>query len=56
MTATKTALDCGAAALAFASFLEWLPSVAAALSIVWLAIRIYEYARWIWRGRKGRTP
>jgi hypothetical protein len=38
----KTAVDIGAVGTAGATLVGWLPHVASILSIVWLAIRIYE--------------
>lgn len=34
--------DAAALVVAVATLIEWLPALAAALSIVWTAIRIYE--------------
>lgn len=39
----KTGIDVGAVAVAGASLFDMLPKVAAAFSIVWLGIQIYEY-------------
>lgn len=36
----KTAIDVGAVGVAAASWLEYLPAIAAVLSIVWLSIQI----------------
>jgi hypothetical protein len=47
----KYGLDATAAATAFASFLGWLPSIAALLSIVWLSIQIGEWLYKKWRAR-----
>ena len=47
----KHGLDATAAATAFASFLGWLPSIAALLSIIWLAIQIGE---WMWKKWRGK--
>lgn len=47
----KHLLDLGAGAIAAGALLKWLPAIAAALSIVWLLARLYEYTRWVWRGR-----
>jgi hypothetical protein len=38
-------LDAAAAATAFSSLVGWLPSMASLLSIIWLLIQIYEWAR-----------
>lgn len=46
----KHGLDATAAATAFASFLGWLPSIAAGFSIIWLSIQIGE---WAWKKWKG---
>lgn len=35
-------IDAGMIAIAAASLLGWLPVVASVLSIVWMALRIYE--------------
>ncbi len=42
MESAKYGADGGAVALAVASFLSYLPNVAAVLSVVWLTLRIYE--------------
>ena len=39
---TKHVIDYTSIGVAFGSLLQWLPSVAAILSIVWTLIRIYE--------------
>lgn len=39
----NTGLNLSAVGTAFASFLGYLPSIAAALSIVWLALQIYVF-------------
>jgi len=41
--------DLAAAATAFASFLEFLPAVAAGISIVWYIARFFVWARQRWR-------
>jgi len=38
----KHITDAAAVAVAGATWLDWLPDLAAALSVLWLAIRIYE--------------
>jgi hypothetical protein len=48
----KLGLDATAAATALASFVGWLPSIAALLSIVWLSIQIGEWMWKKWRARK----
>jgi len=40
--AVKPALDGVSIGTVVATFLGWLPHIAAILSIVWMAIRIYE--------------
>ena len=39
----NTGLNVGAVGTAFASFLGYLPSIAATLSIVWLALQIWIF-------------
>lgn len=39
---TKHAIDWASVSIAFGTLLQVLPSIAAALSIVWSIIRIYE--------------
>lgn len=39
---------------AIASLVQWLPPLAAGLSCLWLGTRLYEYGRWVSRGRKGK--
>jgi hypothetical protein len=41
----KTAVDVTAVSAAAASYLTWLPEIAAAFSILWFAVRIYDYFR-----------
>ena len=41
---TKHGVDVGAAAVAGASFMEYLPPIAATLSIIWLSIQIGTWA------------
>lgn len=50
--ASKHTLDVGAVVIMGASFAEWLPPIAAGLSIMWLSTRLFEYARWLYQGRK----
>ena len=45
--------DGGAIAVAIATFLSWLPDVAALLSVIWLSLRIYECIQNI---RNKKTP
>lgn len=40
----KHVIDIGAIFTGFASFMHWMPEVAALLSSIWLCIRIYEWA------------
>lgn len=39
----KTAIDIAAGANAALALMQWLPPLAALLTIIWTAIRIYEY-------------
>ncbi len=39
----KTVGDVAAGSVAIATLVQWLPTLAAGLSVIWLAIRIYEY-------------
>lgn len=39
----KAVTDAGAAITAFATLFQVLPAIAAAVSIIWYGIRIYEY-------------
>jgi hypothetical protein len=39
----KTALDIAAGANAALALMQWLPPLAALLTIIWTAIRIYEW-------------
>ena len=41
---TKLVVDAAAAGVTVAAILQWLPPIAAALSIVWLCIQITEWA------------
>lgn len=50
-SAAKHVMDAGAAATAFASFLGWLPSIAALFSIIWLSIQIGEWLYKKWKAR-----
>lgn len=52
--ALKTVADVAAGATVVGALMQWLPPIAAALSIVWLTIRLYEWARWVRGGRKGK--
>lgn len=39
---TKQTVDAAAVTVAGATWIDWLPDVAAGLSIIWLLIRIWE--------------
>ncbi len=39
----KTAVDVSSLFIAWAALIEWLPALAALMSIVWTGIRIYEW-------------
>ncbi len=54
MEAAKTVADITAGGVALATLDNILPPVAVVLSIVWLSIRIFEYVRWLLKGRIGR--
>ena len=41
----KGTVDVGAGLLALGTMLEWLPHIAAVLTVIWYGIRIYEWAR-----------
>jgi hypothetical protein len=43
--AVKVAVDTISAMFALGTLLNWLPAIAAGLSIIWYCIRIYEYFR-----------
>lgn len=50
----KHVIDAASIGVAFATLVSWLPSIAALLSIVWSAIRIYETKTvqgWFKRGK-----
>ena len=54
----QNAVDGATAAVTIASVLNYLPAVAAVLSIIWLAIRIYEsktVQKLLHKGRKHWT-
>jgi len=53
---TTTVIDVAAGSVAVGTIMEWLPPLAALLTVVWLAIRLYEYIRWVRKGRKGQAP
>jgi hypothetical protein len=51
---TKHVIDWTSIGIVFGSLLQVLPSIAAALSIVWTLIRIYEtktVQRWLGKGK-----
>jgi hypothetical protein len=48
----KHGLDATAAGAAFASWLGWLPQIAALFSIIWLSIQIGEWIYKKWRAWK----
>ncbi len=51
---TKHVIDWTSIGIAFGSLIQILPSIAAALSIVWTLIRIYEtktVQRWLGKGK-----
>ena len=41
----KTTVDISSLFIAWAALIEWLPALAALLSIVWTGIRIYEWLK-----------
>lgn len=47
----KLVVDAGSAVLAAGAVLKWLPPLAAAISIIWFGVRLYEHFRWVYRGR-----
>tara|TARA_R110000782_G_scaffold35428_1_gene84711 strand:- start:385 stop:537 length:153 start_codon:yes stop_codon:yes gene_type:complete len=44
----KTTVDISSLFVAWASLIDWLPALAALLSIIWTGIRIYEWAKLKW--------
>ena len=50
----KPAIDVAAISTGFASLIGWLPAVAAALTVIWTLIRIYE-TRTVQRFLYGKT-
>ena len=55
----KVAVDLASGATIVATLMEWMPAVAAALSIVWTLIRIWETTTvqdWWSRRKKGPEP
>lgn len=51
-TTTKHVADVAAMGITIGVLAEWLPTVAALLTVVWTLTRLYEYVRWLYRGRK----
>ena len=52
---SKTIIDLSSITVVLATLVEWLPSAAAAASLIWSVIRIYEtqtVQRWINKWRK----
>ncbi len=47
----KNALDGAASIITVAAVFQWLPAISAFLSVVWLSIRIFEWAEGRW-GKK----
>jgi hypothetical protein len=53
---TKHVIDWTSLGIAFGSLIQILPSIAAALSILWTVIRIYEtktVQKWLGKGKKN---
>jgi hypothetical protein len=53
---TKSVIDWTSIGVAFGSLLQIRPSIAAALSILWTVIRIYEtktVQKWLGKGKKN---
>jgi hypothetical protein len=51
----KTIIDLSSITVVLATLVEWLPAAAAAASLIWSLIRIYEtqtVQRWVERWRK----
>lgn len=44
----KTTVDISSLLVAWAAFVEWLPALAALMSIIWTGIRIYEWGKRKW--------
>lgn len=51
-SATKHVADITAMGIIVGVLAEWLPTIAALLTVIWTLTRLYEYARWVHRGRK----
>ena len=49
----QTGGDLLAGATVGAAIMKWVPPLAAVLTLLWFAIRLYEYVRWVRGGRKG---
>jgi hypothetical protein len=41
---TKTSIDVASIGVGISALVDWLPAIAAAFTIIWTAIRIYETA------------
>ncbi len=52
--AVKTVGDIAAGSVAIATLVQWLPTIAAGLSVLWLLIRIYEYVLEKFRARRDK--
>jgi hypothetical protein len=50
----KTVGDVAATAIGWAAVFKWLPAVAAGLTIIWTAIRIYEWVEGRVEKRRAR--
>lgn len=51
----KIALDVAAGSVAVAALMEWLPPIAAALSIIWLSIQVGEWCWKKWKAYKDES-
>jgi hypothetical protein len=49
----KDLVDGAAISTAIATFVGWLPALAALLSIIWTVIRIYDWIRRRYRGEEA---
>lgn len=49
---TKHVADIAAMGITVGVLAEWLPTIAAGLTVIWMITRLYEYVRWVWRGRR----
>ena len=50
----KDGMDAAAGVTALGALVEYLPALAAACSVLWFAIRAYEWARVAWFGKPPR--